>query len=111
MTSTICIRHPFLWELSHKVLPQMRRLFSHYAIIPFLLRFTQESDKLKKSVPRKDKQDHLCCPNVVYKVTSMCGYNYIGQAGRNLINRINEHNFDQHSEVCKDFVSQSDAPI
>jgi len=57
--------------------------------------------KLKKYFTYKDKQNHLRRSSVVYKLTCTCGSNYIGQTRRNLITRINEHQFDQRSEVCK----------
>ena len=58
-------------------------------------------NKLKKSFTYKDKQNHLLRSSVVYKLTCPCGSNYIGQTRRNFITRINEHKFDQRSEVCK----------
>ena len=49
----------------------------------------------------KDKHNHLRRSSIVYELTCTCGSNYIGQTRRNWINRINEHKFDQRSEVCK----------
>jgi len=71
------------------------------AIMPFQFRFIHDTNKLKKSFTYKDKQNHLRRSSAVYKLTCTCGSNYIGQTRRNLITRINEHKFDQHSEVCK----------
>jgi len=67
---------------------------------------------LEKSCPFKDKQNHLRRSNVIYKPASTCGSNYIGQTRRNLITRINEHKFNQRSEVCMQvFVGQTQAPV
>ena len=77
------------------------RLVHRYAIMPFQFRFIHETNKLKKYFTYKDKQNHLRRSSVVYKLTCTCGSNYIGQTRRNLITRINEHKFDQRSEVCK----------
>ena len=64
-------------------------------------RHVHESNKLKKSFSYKDKQNHLRRSSIVYKLTCTCGSNYIGRFRRNLITRINEHKFDQRSEVCQ----------
>ena len=79
----------------------MQRLVHRYAIMPFQFRFIHETNKLKKCFTYKDKQNHLHRSSVVYKLTCTCGSNDIGQTRRNLITRINEHKFDQRSEVCK----------
>ena len=55
----------------------------------------------KNSFTYKDKQNHLRRSSIVYKLTCTCVSNYIGQTRRNVITRINEHKFDQRSEVCK----------
>ena len=57
----------------------------------------------KKYFTYKDKQNHFRRSSVVYKLTCTCASNYIGQTRRNLLTRINEHKFDQRSEVCKHF--------
>jgi len=101
MTTTINMRLPYLGEISYEVRREMQRLVHRYAIMPFQFRFIHETNKLKKSFPYKDKQNHLRRSSVVYKLTCTCGSNYIGQTRRNLITRINEHKFDQRSEVCK----------
>ena len=77
------------------------RLVHRSTIMPFQFRFIHETNKLKKSFAYKDKQNHLHRSSVVYNLTCTCGSNYIGQTRRNLITRINEHKFDQRSEVCK----------
>jgi len=69
--------------------------------MPFQFRFVHENNKLKKSVTYEDKQNHLRRSSIVYKLTCTCGSNYIAQTCRNFITRINEHKFDQRSEVCK----------
>jgi len=95
------MRLPYLREISYEVRREMQRLVHRYAIMPFQFRFIHETNKLKKSFTYKDKQNHLRRSSVVYKLTCTCGSNYIGQTRRNLITRINEHKFDQRSEVCK----------
>jgi len=84
----------------------MQRLVHRDAIMPFQFRFIHETNKLKKYFKYKDKQNHLRCSSLVYKVTCTCGSNYIGQTCRNLITRINEHKFDQRSEVCKHLLAK-----
>ena len=79
----------------------MQRLVDRYAIMPFQFRFIYETNKLKKSFTYKDKQNDLRRSSVVYKLTCTYGPNFIGQTRRILITRINEHKFDQRSEVCK----------
>jgi len=69
--------------------------------MPFQFRFMHETNQLIKAFTYKDKQNHLRRSSVVYKLTCTCGSNYIGQTRRNLITRINEHKFDQRSEICK----------
>jgi len=101
MTNTISMRLPYLGEISDVVRREMQRLVHRYAITPFQFRYVHESNKLKNSYTYKDKQNHLRRSSVVYKLTCTCGSNYIGQTRRNLITRINEHKFDQGSEVCK----------
>jgi len=101
VTTTINMRLPYLGEISYEVCWEMQRLVHRYAIMPFQFRFIYETNKLKKYFTYKDKQNHLHRSNVVYKLTCTCGSNYIGQTRRNLITRINEHKFDQRSEVCK----------
>jgi len=101
MTTTISMRLPYLGEISYVVRREMQRLVHRCAITPFQFRYVHESNKLKKSFTCKDKQNHLRRSSVVYKLTCTCGSNYIGQTRRNLITRINEHKFDQRSEVCK----------
>jgi len=101
MTTTINMRLPYLGEISYEIRREMQRLVHRYAIIPFQFRFIDETNKLKKSFTYKDKQNHLRSSSVVYKLTCTCGSNYIGQTRRNLITRINEHKFDQRSQVCK----------
>jgi len=76
------------------------RLAHCYAIMPFQFRFIHDTNE-KKSFTYKDKQNHLRHSSEVYKLTCTCGSNYIGQTRQNLITRINEHKFDQRSEVCK----------
>ena len=88
---------PYLGEISYEVRRDMQRLVHRYAIMPFQFRFTHETKKLKKSFTYKDKQNHLRCSSVVYKLTCTCGSNYIGQTRRNFI----KHKSDQRSEVCK----------
>ena len=46
-------------------------------------------------------QNHFRHSSILYQLTCTCGSNYIGQTRRNLISRINEHKFDQRSEICK----------
>jgi len=101
MTTTINMRLPYLGEISYEVRREMQRLVHRYAITPFQFRFTHESNKLKKSFTHKGKQNHLRRSSVVYKLTCTCVSNYIGQTRWNLITRINEHKFDERSEVCK----------
>ena len=84
----------------------MQRLVHRDAIMPFQFRFIHETNKLKKYFKYKDKQNHLRCSSLVYKVTCTCGSNYIGQTCRNLITRINKHKFDQRSEVCKQLLAK-----
>ena len=86
---------------SFMITPRNAKTCTRYAIMPFQFRFIHETSKLKKSFTYKDKQNHLRRSSVVYKLTCTCGSNYIGQTCRNLITRINEHKFDQRSEVCK----------
>jgi len=101
MTTTINMRLPNLGEISYEVRREMQRLVHRYAIMPFQFRFVDESNKLKKSFTYKDKQNHLRRSSIVYKLTCTCVSNYVGQTRRNLITQINEHKFDQRSEVCK----------
>ena len=69
--------------------------------MPFQFHFIHETNKLKKSITYKDKQNYLRRSCIVLRLTCTCGSNYIGQTRRNLITRINEHKFHQRSEVCK----------
>jgi len=85
MTSTINMRLPYLREISYQVHREMQRLVHRYAIMPFQFHFIHETRKLKKSFTYKDKQNHLRCSSIVYKLTCTCGSNYIGQTRRNLI--------------------------
>jgi len=101
MTTTINMRLPNLGEISYEVRREMQRLVHRYAIMPFQFRFVDESNKLKKSFTYKDKQNHLRRSSIVYKLTCTCVSNYVGQTRRNLVTQINEHKFDQRSEVCK----------
>ena len=101
MTTTISLRLPYLGEISYVVWREIQRLVHRYATTLFQFRYVDESNKLKKYFTYKDKQNHLRRSSVVYKLTRTCGSNYIGQTRRNLITRINEHKFDQRSEVCK----------
>ena len=101
MTTTINMRLPYLGEISYEVRREMQRLVHRYAIMPFQFHFIHDTNKLKKSFTYKDKQNHLRHSSVVYKLACTCGSNYIGQTRQNLITPINEHKFDQRSEVCK----------
>jgi len=101
MTTTISMHLPCLGEISYVVRWEMQRLVHRYAIMPFQFRYIHESNKLKKSFTYKDKQNHLRRSSVVCKLTCTCGSNYIGKTCRNLITWINEHKFDQRSQVCK----------
>ena len=101
MTTTTNMRIPYFGEISYEVRREIQRLVHRYAIMPFQFRFIHETNKLKKYFTYKDKQNNLRRSSVVCKLTCTCGSNYIGQTRRNLITRINEHKFDQRSEVCK----------
>ena len=50
--------------------------------------------KLNKLFPYKYKQPHLQQFNVIYQLKCDCGTLYIGQTGRNLITRLNNHDID-----------------
>ena len=69
------------------------------------LRLIHTTRKLKKLFPYKDKQPHLQQFNVIYQLKCDCGASYIGQTGRNLITRLNNHNIDlplrQETDVVK----------
>ena len=69
------------------------------------LRLKDTTCKLKKLFPYKDKQPHLQQFNVIYQLKCDCGASYIGQTGRNLITRLNNHNIDsplqQETDVAK----------
>ena len=49
----------------------------------------------------KHYQSLLHSSGVVYQLTRSCGLNYIGQAKRNLITRLNEHQTCEDSEICQ----------
>ena len=101
MTTTISMLLPYLGEISYIVRREMQRLVHCFSITPFQFHYIHESNKLKKAFTYKDKQNNLRLSSVIYKLTCTCASNYIGQTRRNLITRINEHKFDQRSEVCK----------
>jgi len=100
MTTTISMHLSYLGKISYGVRREMQRLVDRYAIKPFQFRFIHETNKLKKSFTYKDKQILLRRSSIVYKLTCMCGSNYIAQIRRNLIIRLNEHKFNQPSEVA-----------
>ena len=69
------------------------------------LRLMHTTCKLKKLFPCKDKQPHLQQFKVIYQLKCDCGASCIGQTGRNLITRLNNHNSDlallQETDVAK----------
>ena len=71
--------------------------------------------KLKKLFPYKDKQPHLQQFNIIYQLKCDCGASYIGQTGRNLITRLNNHNIDsplqKKTDVAKHQVDNSNRKI
>ena len=58
------------------------------------LRVIHTTCTLKKLFPYNDKQPHLQQFHIIYQLKCDCGASYIGQTGRNLINRLNNHNID-----------------
>jgi len=80
MTTTINMRLANLGEISYVVRREMQRLVHRYAIMPFRFRFIHESNKLKKSFPYEDKQNHPRRSSIFYKLTCTCGSNYVEQA-------------------------------
>ena len=99
MTTTISMHLSYLGKISYGVRREMQRLVDRYAIEPFQFRFIHETNKLKRCFTYKDKHI-LRRSSIVYKLTCTCGSNYFGQTRRNLITRLNEHKFDQPSEVA-----------
>jgi len=87
------------WKQIERKKKKCKDLYTVMPSRPFS--YVHESNKLKKYFTYKDKQYHLRRSSVVCKQTCTCGSNYIGHTRRNLITRINEHKFDQGSEVCK----------
>ena len=69
------------------------------------LRLIDTTCKLKKLFPYKDKQPHLQQFDVIYLLKCDRGALYTGQAGRNLITRLNNHNIvsslQQESDEAK----------
>ena len=69
------------------------------------LRLIHTICKLNKLFLYKDKQPHLQQFNVIYQLKCDCGASCIGQTGRNLIARLNNHNIDsplrQEIDVAK----------
>ena len=48
---------------------------------------------------------------VVYKLTCSCGYSYIGQTRRNLMNSLKEHSSSDKSEVCRHLMDNPDHKV
>ena len=69
------------------------------------LRVIHTTCKLKKLFSDKDKQPYLQQFNVIYQLKCDCRASYIGQTGKNLITRLNNHNinspFRQETDVSK----------
>ena len=59
----------------------------------------------------KDQQKTLMKYGVVYKLTCSCGFSYIGQTRRNLINRLTEHSSSDKSEVCRHLIDNPDHKV
>ena len=64
-----------------------------------------------KLFPYKDRQSLLHSSGVVDQITCSCGQNYIDQAKRNLITRLNEHRMCEDSEVCKHLLNNPNHEI
>ena len=56
----------------------------------------------------KDRQKTLMKYGVAYTLTRFCGSSYIGEARRNLINRLKEHSHSDKSEVCRHLTDNLD---
>ena len=71
------------------------------------LRFIHTTSKLKHYFHTKVPQCHLRRSNVVYCLNCSCGSFCIGQARRNLIKRLQEHQTSDTSEVCNHIQSNT----
>jgi len=69
--------------------------------MPCQFRFIHETNKLKKYFTYKDKQNHLRRSSVFYKLNMHVWVKVHWTDSPKFNSRINEHKFDQRSEVCK----------
>ena len=100
----VYIKLPYVREISKQLSKEINSFFRKFDT-NMKLRLIHTTCKLKKLFPYKDKQPHLQQFNVIYKLKYDCGASYIGQTGRNLITRLNNHNIDsplrQETDVAK----------
>ena len=101
---------PYLSIISHNIEKELQQFVSKY-LPDSKLRFIRTISKLKHYFHTKDTQSHFRRSNVVYRPNCSCGSFYIGQARRNLIKRLQEHQTSDTSEVCNHIQSHTDHKV